>query len=167
VTTRRETRKVWTSRVAAAVALWVVVVGLAAVQGNHPDPLLIALTIAALAATLWLYLDLSASDAAPAWERVENDPVRPPGEDQRLAMLQRVVAQHLDGREVGDTMHRHLVELTDRRLVAHHGVSLRADPERCADLMGPELTELARQRAPYPRLDPRRIDLLISRIEAL
>jgi hypothetical protein len=157
----------WTARVAAAAALWVVVVGIAAVQGNHPDALLIGLTLAAFATTLWLYLDASAHDAGPTWDRVDDDPVRPPGEDSRLALLSRVVGQHLDAREVGDALHRHLEELAEQRLMARHGVSWRVDPERAAPLLGPELLALARQQPPYPRLDVRQIDVLLSRIEAL
>lgn len=164
---RTEHRRMWTARVATAVAFWVVVVGLAAVQGNHPDALLIALTVAAFATTLWLYLDASVRDGGPSWEHVHDDPVRPPGEDGRLALLSRVVGQHLDGREVGATLHRHLEELAEQRLMARHGVSWRVDPERAASLLGPELLALAQQQPPYPRLDVRQIDVLLSRIEAL
>jgi hypothetical protein len=157
----------WTARIATAAALWFVVVGVAAVQGNHPDALLLALTVAAFATTLWLYLDASVRDGGPGWDLVDDDPVRPPGEDSRLALLARVVGQHLDGREVGDALHRHLEEIADQRLMARHGVSWRVDPERAASLLGPELLALAQQQPPYPRLDVRQIDVLLSRIEAL
>ena len=157
----------WTARIATAAALWVVVVGIAAVQGNHPDALLIGLTLAAFATTLWLYLDASVSGGGSEWDRVDDDPVRSPGEDSRLAFLSRVLGQHLDGREVGDTLHRQLEDLAEQRLMARHGVSSRVDPEQAAPLLGPELLALARQRAPYPRLDVRQIDVLLSRIEAL
>lgn len=167
MTDPRAVRRMWTARIATAAAFWVVVVGLTAVQGNHPDALLIGLTVAAFATTLWLYLDASTHDGGPAWDRVDEDPVRPPGEDGRLAFLSRVVGQHLDGREVGDSLHRHLEELAEQRLMARHGVSWRVDPERAAPLLGHELVTLARQQPPYPRLDVRQIDVLLSRIEAL
>jgi hypothetical protein len=164
---RSARRRMWTARIATAGALWVMVVGIAAVQGNHPDALLIALTLAAFATTLWLYLDASVHGGGPDWDRVDDDPVRPPGEDSRLAFLSRILGQHLDGREVADTLHRQLEDLAEQRLMARHGVSWRVDPEQAAPLLGPELLALARQRPPYPRLDVRQIDVLLSRIEAL
>ena len=160
-------RRGWTARVAAVFGLWAALVLTSRVFGARPDPLLLALTVAAGAVTVWLFLDTSVQTETPLWDRHDDDPVRPPGEDPRLALLTRVVGQHLDAREVGDTLHRHLVELADQRLLARHGVAWRADPERAAPLLGPELTALARQTAPFPRLTVQQIDVLLSRIEAL
>lgn len=163
----RAARRRWLVRISAAFATWAVVVVVAHLKGNQPDALLLALTIAAFAATLWLYLDAGTQTEAPSWDRDHDDPVRPPGEDPRLALLSRVVGQHLDSREVGDTLQRHLVELADQRLMAAHGVSWRVDPERAEPLLGPELSALARQHPPYPRMNVQQIDVLLSRIEAL
>jgi hypothetical protein len=66
-----------------------------------------------------------------------------------------------------DERNRQLAELAEHRLVAHHGVSLVADPERAAQILGPELTAVVTQRAPYPRLSTGRIDVLLKRIEDL
>ncbi|QWZ08578.1 hypothetical protein KRR39_01510 [Nocardioides panacis] len=164
---RSEARARWTARIGLAFALWAVLVVIAFLEGNRPDGLLLGLTVAAFATTLWLFLDAGLHSEAPRWDLADDDPVRPPGEDPRLALLTRVVAQHLDAREVGDVLHRHLCELADQRLMAAHGVSWRVDPDRAAALLGPELVALARQRAPHPRMDPRQIDVLLSRIEAL
>ncbi len=161
------TRRQWTSRVLTAFGLWVAIVVAARIKGNQPDPLLIGLTVAAFATLLWLYLDAGTQSEAPLWEVAEYDPVRAPGEDPRLALLTRVVGQHLDAREVGDTLQRHLVDLADQRLMGRHGVSWRVDPEQAAPLLGPELVALARQHAPYPRMTLQQIDVLLSRIEAL
>jgi hypothetical protein len=163
----RETRRRWTARVATAFALWTVVVGLAVWKGNHPDALLLGLTFAAAAATLWLYLDAGAVAEAATWDRGDADPVRPPGEDPRLALLTRMVGQHLDARQLGDGLQRHLLDLADQRLMASHGVSWRVDPDRAGPLLGPELVALARQRPPYPRMSVQQIDVLLTRIEAL
>jgi len=162
-----EVRRRWASRIVITAVLWLVVVTVATYFGNRPQPLLLALGMAALATVLWLYLDASADHEVPVWERTGDDPVREPGEDPRLALLQRVIAQHLDAREVGGTLRDHLVELADHRLVAHHGVAWRTDPDRAASYLGPELTALARQREPYPRMSPDQIDLLLTRIEEL
>jgi hypothetical protein len=159
--------RLWTSRIATAAAVWAVVVLVARVKGNQPDVPLLALTVAASATTLWLYLDVSTRSEVPLWDRTDSDPVRPPGEDPRLALLTRVVGQHLDAREVGDGLQRHLLDLADHRLMTTHGVSWRVDPDRAAPLLGPELVALARQSAPYPRMTLRQIDVLLTRIEAL
>lgn len=162
-----ESSRRWGSRIASTVALWLVIVVVARLRGNQPDPLLIALTIAAFATLVWLYLDAGTLSQAPVWDVAELDPVRPPGEDPRLALITRVVGQHLDARSVGDSLQRRLVDLADQRLMARHGVSWRVDPERAAPLLGPELVDLARQHAPYPRMTLHQIDVLLSRIEAL
>lgn len=157
----------WVKRVAAAFAVWAAVVLAARTLGNDPQPLLIALGVAVFAAVLWFYLDVSVRHTPPQWDRVPTDPMHEPGEDPRLALLTRVIAQHLDAREVSDTLQRHLMELADHRLVAAHGVAWRTDPTRAEPLLGPELTALARQRPPYPRMDLDQIDVLLRRIEAL
>jgi hypothetical protein len=164
-------RRRWAARICTAFAVWAVLVLVARVLGNHPDGLLLGLTVAAFATTLWLYLDVSTRSEAPLWDREDDERIRPPGEDPRLALLVRVVSRHLDAREADDTLQRHLLELADQRLVARHGVSWRVDPDRAAPLLGPDLVGLARQAGPggppAPRLSPGRIDVLLSRIEAL
>jgi hypothetical protein len=162
-----EVRRRWASRIAIAVVLWLVVVTVATYFGNRPQPLLLALGMAAFATVLWLYLDASAEHEVPVWERAADDPVREPGEDPRLALLQRVVAQHLAARETDGTLRDLLMDLADHRLVGHRGVAWRTDPERAAAYLGPELTALARQHAPYPRMSVEQIDLLLTRIEEL
>ena len=163
----REARRRWTGRIVVAFLLWAVVVAVAFVKGNRPDALLLGLVVAGVATTVWLYLDASVTVEPPRWDRAENDPVRPPGEDPRLAMLHRVVGGHLDARSVGDALHHELVEVADQRLLAHHGVSWRVDPDRAAPLLGPDLVALARQQPPYPRMSLAQIDALVTRIEEL
>ncbi len=157
----------WRARVGAAFAVWAVLVLSARVLGNQPDALLLGLTVAASATTLWLFLDASTQSEAPVWDSGSTERVRPPGEDPRLALLTRVVSRHLDAREVDDTLRRHLLALVDQRLMARHGVSWRVDPERASPLLGPELVALARQEPPHPRMSIQQIDVLLSRIEAL
>jgi hypothetical protein len=153
--------------VLAAVAFWALLTLGAQVLGNQPRTGLLALAVAALATVLWLYLDASAQTDVPVWDRYADEPIRPPGEDARLALLSRVIAQHFDARRPDGTLRRHLLDLADHRLVSRHGVSWRADPERAEGVMGPELTALARQSEPYPRMSADQIDVLLERIEAL
>ena len=101
------------------------------------------------------------------WDRATDEPIRPPGEDPRLALLGRVVAQHLDARQSSGVLRRHLLDLADHRLMSRYGLSRRADEERAAAVLGPELTALAEQREPFPRMTLDQIDVLLRRIEAL
>jgi hypothetical protein len=168
VSTREaEARRMWTARVLAAVAVWAVLVMTARVFGNQPRVGLLALTVAALATVLWLYLDASMRNDLVVWDRSSDEPIRPPGEDPRLALLIRIVAQHLDARQSTGVLRRRLLDLADHRLMSKYGLSRRADEERAAAVLGPELTSLAQQREPYPRMTLDHIDLLLQRIEAL
>jgi hypothetical protein len=157
----------WVARGLAALLVWAALTLGAHVLGGRPHPGLLALTVAGAATALWLLLDLPGSSGVSVWDRVGTEPIRPPGEDPRLAALERVVAAHVDAHVVTDALQRHLMALVDQRLIARHGVSWRVDPERAAALLGPELLELARQTAPYPRMPTRQIDVLLTRIEAL
>ena len=162
-----DVRRAWTARVLAAVTVWAVLVIAAQVFGNQPRVALLALTVAALATVLWLYLDAFTQDDLVVWTRSSDEPVRPPGEDPRLALLNRVVDQHLDARQSTGVLRQHLLDLADHRLVSKYGLSRRADEQRAAAVLGPELTSLAEQREPYPRMTLDQIDLLLQRIEAL
>jgi hypothetical protein len=157
----------WTGRVVATVVLWLVVVTVATYYGNQPHLLLLALGFAAFAAVMWFYLDTSADADVPQWDLAVDDPVREPGEDPRLSFLHRLLVRHEDAREVDSALRDQLVQLADHRLVTRHGVAWRSDPDRAEPLLGPDLTALARQQPPYPRLSPRQIDALLERIESL
>jgi hypothetical protein len=160
-------RRRWVARVLAAIAVWAVLTLGAQIFGNQPRVVLLALAVAALATVLWLYLDASVETDVPVWDRAADEPIRPPGEDPRLALLARVVAQHLDARQPTGVLRGHLLDLADHRLVTRYGVSRRADPDRAEGLWGPELTALAHQRDPFPRMTLDQIDVLLQRIEAL
>lgn len=164
-------RTAWPRRVAVGVVVWFSVSAGALLLGLDPQPVLLAILVASVACVVVLYVDASASAANNGWAVEDGAPTRKPGEDARLAMLTRVIASHLDshrlGTQFGNQLHDQLLQLLDRRLVARHGVSLRADPERALEIMGPELGGLVRQRAPYPRMNIEHIDVLVSRIEEL
>lgn len=157
----------WLRRGAVLFAGWVVVCAGSWVFGLQPHPGLVALAVVAVGAALLLLLDTSGSAASADWRQVDEDPVRPVGEDTRLASLTRVVNGHLVARDVGPGLHRHLMRVADQRLMAHHGVSWVADPERAAALMAPGLAAFAGQTDPFPRLTTGQIDVLIDRIEDL
>ncbi len=160
-------RRVWTARIVTAFLVWLAGCAVAYWRGNQPRPGLLALLVAAVAATLWLFLDASLTTVPASWSRPDREPGRLPGEDPRLAMLTRLVGAHLDAREVGPGLQQELATLADQRLLAHYGVSLKADPVRASALLGPELAAYVAGDGGHARLTPERIALLLDRVEAL
>ena len=154
-------------RVAGAFVAWAGLVGLARTLGSRPDIALGGLTVAAVAVALWLCADAVAETASPRWELLDDEPIRPPGQDNRFTALTRMVTAHFEGRRSDDSLHRQLVGLLDQRLVATHGVSWRADPDRGRPLLDPALAALAEEPSPHPRMTRQQIDVLLSRIEAM
>ena len=159
-------RRAWL-RVAGAFAVWAGLVGLARTLGSRPDIVLVGITVAAAAAALWLCVDAVGETASPRWELLEDEPIRPPGQDSRLSALTRMVTAHFDGRRPDDTLHQQLVGLVDQRLMARHGLTWRADQDRARVLLDPELAALAEQQPPHPRMTRQQVDALLSRIEAM
>ena len=159
-------RRTWVMRIGAAFGLWLVVCVAGFLLGNQPRPGLVALVIATAAAVLWLYLDTSAESEPPRWRLVDDEPIRPRGEDARLALFQRAVTRQLESRDVSDQLQRHLAAVTEQRLLTKHGISRLADPQRAARMLGPELAGFLDQARP-PRLSLTQIDQLLKRIEAL
>jgi hypothetical protein len=154
-------------RAILAFVLWLLACGAAVVLGARPHPGLLALVVLAAGAAVFLFVDVAESTVPTVWVLHDDDPVRPPGEDPRMELLARVVNAHLVSQKVGGAFHAHLMDIADQRLVAHHGVSRLADPDRAAALMGPELASFAAATDPYPRLSTDQIDVLIDRIEQL
>lgn len=157
----------WTSRVGLALLVWVLLVYVAHLVGGEPDVGLVGLAVAAGSAVLWLCVDAVGDGDRPTWELLDDEPLRPPGQDARLAALTRAVAAHFEARRPGDGLQRQLMRLADQRLVARYGVGWRADPERARGYLGPELLALAEQSDPYPRMTRQQVAVLLERIEAL
>ncbi len=157
----------WRGRAVIVFLVWFGICAVAGVFGSRPAYGLVALLVAAVAGAVLLFLDSSAGIDPPQWHLPDTDPVRPAGEDPRMALLHRVVGAHLDAHEVDGALHDHLLAVADRRLVSRHGVSRLEDPDRAAVLLGPELTAFAEATHPYPRLTTDQIAVLIERIEEL
>jgi hypothetical protein len=155
------------TRVAVGFVVWLAVCAVAWFFGLQPHPLLVALVIAAVGGALLLLVDGTSQSSAPSWVQGAPGRMRRFGDDPRLAFFTRVVNGHLVAHEPGDQLHRQLTTLADQRLMARHGLSRLADPDRAHAVLGPELTALVTTTAPYPRLSARHIDVLLSRIEEL
>jgi hypothetical protein len=159
--------KLWRHRIGLWVAVWFLLCAAGLFLHAQPRPALLALAIAATGVAMSLFVDVPA-EAAPADWTLEGDaPVRLRGEDARIALLTRLVGGHLDAHHAGDRLRDHLLQLTDRRLMNHHGVSLVADPERAVALMPPELAAFVTAAPPYPRMTLAQITRIADRIEEL
>lgn len=156
----------WRQRLLTALTLWLVATAALALLGNDPRPGLLV-GVAAVATGLWgLFLDATAAAQPVRWQLENDEPVRARESDARLDLLERVISAHLDARDTTDQLQRCVTVLADERLVARHGISRRADPERAAHLLGRPLADFVAQ--PHPRrLDMTQIDALLTRIEAL
>ena len=155
----------WRRRVAVGVAVWFLLCAAGLFLDAHPRPALVALAVAATGAALLLFLDVQTPPVS--WTLHSDEPVRARGQDPGLVLLSHLLSEQLHAREPGARLRRHLLEMVDRRLLAHHGVSRLADPERAAALMGPELAQFVAAAPPYPRMTLSRIALLTDQIEEL
>lgn len=161
-------RRHWVIRVALAVSVWLVVLGVATGFGMTFRPTLLALAIAAGAGVVWLFLDASAIAMPSYWEQESLDPVRTPGEDSRLSALSRHIAHNLDAKDFSERLYDDLVAVADERLMARHGLSRIADPERAAAVFGPDLARfVSRPPGSRPRLGLGEVDVVLNRIESL
>ncbi|MET1058348.1 MAG: hypothetical protein ABWX84_02040 [Nocardioides sp.] len=161
------TRRGWRSVVAAAVvvaAVW----GVLTLLDFEPDPVRLPLALALVLAVVHLLGDALGVDEplVRLWSLETEEPIRPAGQDARLSFLVRVITQHQVARHPDARLAESLAELTDRRLLQRHGVRREQDPERAAELLGPDLTALLSE-APGRRLGLAEIDRHLQRIEAL
>ena len=141
----------WVGRFAAAFAVWAVVTAVAYSRGNQPRPGS-ARAVRRGRCGHALAVPRRVSPAWPTrWTTRRARALPAAGTGPRLALLTPGRGQHLDAKEVGDGLHRHLRALADQRLVARYGVSAVADPERAAELIGPRagrVSSPARSRTP-------------------
>ena len=134
----------------------------------EPDPVRVLLMVALLAAVGHL-LDAALGTEEPTvrlWAIDVDESVRPAGQDARLSFLVRVLSQHQVSRHPDGHLTACLTDLADRRLQQRHGVRREHEPERAAELLGPDLSRVLTE-APGRRLSPAEIDRHLRRIEEL
>jgi len=157
----------WRARLALTVGCWLATVALMAMMDLSPQPVLLAGIAAVFASALCLILDLSDIATPAAWGgSYEAEDVRG-GTDTRLRTVHRDL---LTGPTLDQALalHRLLVDLTDERLSAAHGIDRRNAPARAADVMGPELTRFVTTPPSMRELrDPQFLSTTVSRIESI
>jgi hypothetical protein len=158
----------WRRTALAAAVLTAGTWAVLALLDFDPDPVRLPLLVLLVLAVLHLVGDATAWDeqAVRLWEVDAIEPVRPPGEDARLSFLVRVLTQHESARVPDGRLATCLGELADRRLELRHGVRRDRDPERAAELLGPELCRVL-EEPPGRRLGLAEVDRHVTRIEGL
>ena len=147
-----------------ALVTWLVLVLLR----FEPDPVRVLLIVALVAAVGHLLGDALGTEEPTVrlWAIDVDESVRPAGQDARLSFLVRVLSQHQVARHPDGHLAECLTELADRRLQQRHGVRREQEPERAAELLGPDLDRVLTE-APGRRLSPTEIDRHLRRIEEL
>ena len=147
-----------------AVLTWLFLV----VLSFEPDPVRVLLIVALVVAVSQLLGDTLGTEEPTLrlWAIDVPDSARPAGQDARLSFLVRVLSQHQVARHPDAHVAECLTELADRSLQQRRGVRREEDPERAAELLGPDLTRFLGE-APGRRLSPAEIDRHLRRIEEL
>ena len=156
----------WSWRVLALVAGWAGAVAALGLLQMRPAVTVLAALAGVVAATLWMVLDVSDVAVRADWRATADGSGTTGGGDARVGALRRQIA---DARVFEDntSLHRSLVALADEALRLH-GVDRTTQPARAAALLGPPLTSFV-SLAPDREVigDPRRLDVLVSRLEQL
>jgi hypothetical protein len=157
----------WKSILGAVLAASLAWVALALLD-FEPDPVRVPLLVALIAAVSHLMSDALGTEepVLRMWAIDVPEPVRPVGQDARLSFLVRVLAQHQVARHPDARLAECLAELADRRLQQRHGVRREQEPQRAAELLGPDLSRVLTE-APGRRLSTAEIDRHLRRIEEL
>lgn len=152
----------WARRLAAAVAVFVVLEVVLVLLDTGPDAARLALLVAIGTAALGLVAD-GLGDATPSWTvEVEQPSVRESG-DPRLGRYVNLLEAHLTARARDAALRERLAAMADQVLGQRYGV--RRGDARADELLGPDL--IAVLTGPVRRLAPDEIDRCLTRIEEL
>ncbi len=153
-------------RLAVLVGGWAAAVAVFGVLQMRPAVTVIAAIVVAVAASLWWVLDVSDVAARTDWRATADTSGSAAGSDARVSALRR---QILDARIfVDDTsLSRALVSLVDD-VLQRRGIDRSREPDRAAVLLGPQLGSFIADPSDRALLgDPRRLDLVVRRLEQL
>lgn len=157
----------WRVRATTIGSIWALVFAVMAWLEMGPRPVLLAGIAAALAAGLWLMLDVSDIAAPAAWAAAYDTGGTRRGADSRLRLLHRQI-QHAPSHDEGRVLHRLLVDLIDDRLLAEHGIDRAVEPARAAAELGADLAAFVTVLPSARQLsNPAFLSSILTRIEAL
>jgi hypothetical protein len=157
----------WQARAALVGSIWALVFAVMAWLDMGPRPALLAGIAVALAAGLWLMVDISDRAAPATWAATYDTGGTRRGADSRLRVLHRQI-QHAPTHDEGRVLHRLLVDLIDDRLLAEHGIDRVVEPARAAAELGADLASFVTLVPSARQLsDPSFLSSILTRIEAL
>lgn len=161
-------RRRWIVRIALPVAIAGAFAGIVLATGRDLNGGYLVAATLAVAALLWLLLDLAPSVPYTSWEVNAVYTPRQPGSDARLERLSERLSSGVDRDAVAYDVHRALSDVVDDRLRRNHGVDRSRDPDAAARVLGPDLTEYLTSK-PHLRRSGRSQELshLLNRIEEL
>ncbi|MGB8859995.1 MAG: hypothetical protein WCC60_12100 [Ilumatobacteraceae bacterium] len=127
-------------RVLVTMGSWATLVVSLWVSHSRPAVLVLGGLVAALAATVFVLIDLSSGISRMEWTRRSSAPGSSGVRDRRVESLHRQArgAWWTGSTQIDDT----LVELVDDRLLAHHRIDRGADPGAAGEMLTPTLRRL-------------------------
>jgi hypothetical protein len=151
-------------RALGTAAVWLVLSILLAIGGTRPAVVVIAGIVAAVAALMFVMVDLSHAVTSHDWHRRARGPRFEPGSDRwGLKVRQQLNrAERFGSTELSDV----LVRVVDDRLLAHHSIDRAHDEAAAHRALTPGLRRLV-DETPYRITGLRDLDRLVTDIEAL
>jgi hypothetical protein len=115
-----------------------------------------------------MLLDLAPSVPFISWKVTGTYAPRQPGSDLRLQRLTDRLRSSLHRDTAARELHVELSAIVDERLARRHGVDRLTQPERAAEILGPELATYLATAPPTGRsVQLRRLSTVLTRIEEL
>ena len=119
--------------------------------GMEPRLVLVGCVVVLVAATAWLVIEMASTVTPLAWYAYGTEADTSARPDRRVQVLRSRLRQPAARRgqatstgdvgvEPSDEIIDSLLGIIDEHLVAEHGVDRSIDPDRAAELLGPELT---------------------------
>jgi hypothetical protein len=129
----------WLNRIAVGLAVWGFLVWWARLDDRHPHYLGIGAAVAAAFTIIWLCADAYSVAIPPQWEMYYSRSVGRTF-DPRFSRLSQELAE-ADSREAAAiAVHNNVARVADQILVDKYGIDRSADPDRAAQVLGPEIT---------------------------
>ncbi|MDN5798381.1 MAG: hypothetical protein L0H79_21900 [Intrasporangium sp.] len=164
------TSRPWHRRIAWTAGVWLALIVLGALLGQHASVLQLAVLIVAVAMLIWYLMDHVGSNAVTHWPVSDLYRFRSHrGEDFRvtnLASRLRGASERGEGREsLVEDLHDQLTTIIRERLYAMHGIVIEEEPRWSQGVMPAELWDFV-THPPDPELyRPGRLEAVLGRIE--
>lgn len=157
-------RSLWRWRLALIGAGWLAIVTALALLEMRPAVVALAAIVGAVAAVLWVVLDVSDLAAPLDWRAHADMGGTTRGADARVRVLRR---QIFDGHtfDGSSAIQRTLLSLVDDSLRARHGIDREREPRMAAEVLGPDLVSLVSNPDTAAWSDPVRLARVLDHVE--